>query len=69
MSSFVITEETLNDEESLARQYIKYLKKNDARNKCWDDFFDHIKLPMKLRSDFLIGAILKQSWEIIRHEL
>ena len=51
-----------------AKKYIKYMDNKKNKNKTWDDFFNHIGVAKKLRSNFLVACILKQAQEIIEGE-
>lgn len=48
--------------KNFAQEYLKFIKTN--KKATWDDFFDNVEIPKKLRGDFLIGCILKQAKEL-----
>jgi len=55
-------------EESLAVKYLEYLDLKDnimgGLGNTFNDFFDWVGVPMENRTDFAVGAILKQVQEI-----
>lgn len=50
--------------KNLAKKFIKYSNNPQNFDKCFDDFFKHVGVKKKHRSDFLIASILKQVREI-----
>lgn len=51
-------------DKKLAKKFIKYRDNPKNFHKCFDDFFKHVGVKKKHRSDFLIASILKQVREI-----
>lgn len=54
-----------NENTDLAKLFVDYMKElPENSNKTMDDFFDHVNLPINLRNDFAVAAILKQAKEL-----
>lgn len=48
-----------NSNIDYVKEYIAY--SDTYPNATWDDFFDYVNLPIKQRTDFLIGLIVMQA--------
>jgi len=57
----------MKDNDSLAVKYLEYMDRED-RGETFNDFFNWVKLPLEQRSDFVVGAIIKQAVDIYRQK-
>ncbi len=54
----------MSEESSLAEKLLEYESAGSPNGDTWDDFFDYAKISPELRTDFAVGAILKQVQEL-----